>query len=231
MMLLNDKKLERSSVVANCSMNRERKAFGINSYHKEISLNPLSFMKNRAERNDGARWLDICCGRGSALIQVAEELQNENINQKVFLTGVDLAGMFDPISFKVHNVNLIESSLSEFETPILFDLITCVHGMHYIGDKLGMIMKYMKMLKPDGCFVCNMDTNDIFDKKGRKLGRKINSVMRNQGLLYDSKRKLLKCERRIELDLPFEYVGADDRYGRNYTGQHTVSSYYSLIQK
>ena len=38
-MLLNDRKLEQSSIVANRLMNRERGAWGPNSYAKELGFN------------------------------------------------------------------------------------------------------------------------------------------------------------------------------------------------
>jgi len=230
MMILNNQELEKSSVVANSFMNRDRKGFGVNSYEKEIKMNPLVFIKNRIMKNYEIRWLDICCGKGLALIQIAEALKIENAD-RIFLTGIDLAGEFRPIPCGVNNLKLIESPISEFTSQVPYDLITCVHGMHYIGDKLGMIIKYVKMLKLDGVFLCNIDTNDIFDEKGKKLGRKINSLLRKQGVQYSLPKKLLKCKGLTELVLPVEYIGADDRYGRNYTGQSTVFSYYSLTKK
>ena len=42
--LLNEQALEWSPVVANNTMNRERKATGVNSYEKDIKLNPLVFL-------------------------------------------------------------------------------------------------------------------------------------------------------------------------------------------
>ncbi|MDM8552726.1 class I SAM-dependent methyltransferase [Desulfobacterales bacterium HSG2] len=230
MKLLRDKELEKSSVAANCLMNRERKAFGDNSYQKEIHINPVTFLKNRAEKEDKVRWLDICCGRGRALIQVAEDFRKKHAGQKFSFTGIDLAGHFDPVPKEITNLKLIESSLANFDTEFSFDLITCVHGMHYVGDKLDAITKYVKYLKTDGLFLCNIDTNDMFDKKGKRLGRKINSILRNQGLSYDSRKKLLKCRGRNEIFLPFKYVGANDRYGKNYTGQNTVSSLYKDLR-
>jgi hypothetical protein len=47
MKLLDDETLERSAVVANCRMNRERSLVGSNGYDKELGLNPLDFLRGR----------------------------------------------------------------------------------------------------------------------------------------------------------------------------------------
>jgi hypothetical protein len=44
MKLLRDDALERSSVVANCQMNRQRTLTGSNGYAKELRLNPLDVL-------------------------------------------------------------------------------------------------------------------------------------------------------------------------------------------
>jgi tRNA G46 methylase TrmB len=75
--LLSDAELERSAVVANCAMNRERQLAGVNSYARELGFSPLGFLWSRlAGRPEPARagWLDLCCGTGRALIQAAAQL-------------------------------------------------------------------------------------------------------------------------------------------------------------
>lgn len=44
MRLLSSEQLAQSPVVANCRMNRERQAYGDNSYEREPVLNPVSFL-------------------------------------------------------------------------------------------------------------------------------------------------------------------------------------------
>ena len=46
MKLLSDDELERSAVVANCRMNRERDLTGSNGYSKEIGFNPLDYLRD-----------------------------------------------------------------------------------------------------------------------------------------------------------------------------------------
>ena len=71
MKLLNDDELERSAVVANCRMNREREMTGSNGYSKEIGFNPLDYLRDRIAPGRRVAWLDLCCGTGKALIEAA----------------------------------------------------------------------------------------------------------------------------------------------------------------
>ncbi|QDV35511.1 hypothetical protein [Tautonia plasticadhaerens] len=64
--LLSDEELERSAVVANCRMNQERDLAGSNSYHRELRFDPVGFLKSATRQQDGAAWLDLCCGSGKA---------------------------------------------------------------------------------------------------------------------------------------------------------------------
>ena len=52
MKLLDDSSLERSSVVANSRMNRERVAVGTNSYEKELGLDPIAVLADRLGKVD-----------------------------------------------------------------------------------------------------------------------------------------------------------------------------------
>jgi hypothetical protein len=66
MNLLDDETLERSAIVANCRMNRERALVGSNGYDKELGLNPLDLLRERSASGRRAAWLDLCCGTGRA---------------------------------------------------------------------------------------------------------------------------------------------------------------------
>ena len=48
--LLGDDELERSAVVANCRMNRERGLVGSNGYAVELGFDPLDFLRGAARR-------------------------------------------------------------------------------------------------------------------------------------------------------------------------------------
>ena len=73
MKLMGDDELERSAVVANCRMNRERNLLGSNGYDRELGFDPLDFLKERTATGRPVAWLDLCCGTGRALIQAARD--------------------------------------------------------------------------------------------------------------------------------------------------------------
>ena len=90
---MGDDELERSAVVANCRMNRERNLLGSNGYERELGFDPLVFLKARTAIDRPVAWLDLCCGTGKALIQAAEIIQGERLDMEI--VGVDLVGMFE----------------------------------------------------------------------------------------------------------------------------------------
>lgn len=94
MKLLKDDALERSSVVANCQMNRQRTLTGSNGYAKELRLNPLDFLLARSGVK--VRWLDLCCGEGKALVEAARIIPGQGPDDKFEIVGVDLVA--PPIS-------------------------------------------------------------------------------------------------------------------------------------
>jgi SAM-dependent methyltransferase len=96
--LLDDDRLQRSAVVANCRMNRERDLLGSNGYDRELGLDPLAFLKGRAAGHPAA-WLDLCCGAGKALIQAAEAVHAGGL--EVEIVGVDLVGDQRQLDFPV----------------------------------------------------------------------------------------------------------------------------------
>lgn len=53
--------------------------------------------------------------------------------------------------------------------------------------------------------------------------------LRRSGLEYDRRRRRIVCRGCMVVDLPYVYMGADDRAGPNYTGQPAVDSYYEAV--
>jgi SAM-dependent methyltransferase len=222
--LLTEGELERSAVVANCRMNRERNLTGSNGYDKEIGFNPLSFLEGRLAPGRSAAWLDLCCGTGRALIQAAMIARSEGLD--VEIVGVDLAGMFDRHDADLTCLRLVEASLSSWRPERPFDLITCVHGLHYVGDKLGLIARASSWLAEDGLFVASLDLHNVKIADGLAAERRVAADLRRSGLEYDRRRRLVTCRVRKVVDFPYRYLGADDHAGPNYTGQPAVDSYY-----
>jgi SAM-dependent methyltransferase len=230
MKLLSDDVLERSTIVANCRMNRERDLLGSNGYGRELGFNPLDFLREKLGRQDQVVWLDLCCGTGKALIQAARLVRDEGLNARITIVGVDLVGIFHRDDPDLSGPLLVETSLSGWNPEQAADLITCVHGLHYIGDKLGLIARAASWLTDDGLFTAHLDRANIKVLDGRPMGRRLSSDLRRNGLTYDSRRRRLACRGKRLIRLPYHYLGADDQAGPNDTGQPAVDSYYQFLE-
>lgn len=220
--LLGNADLERSAVVANCAMNRERQLAGVNSYERELGFNPLTVLVEagrQAERPVG--WLDLCCGTGRALIQAAGQLASAS---QAELVGVDLAGGFDPVP-PAAPLRLVTGSVLTWEPGRVFDLITCVHGLHYVGDKLAVLSRAATWLAPGGQFIADLDLASI--KVAQDSGRRLAARLRAAGFSYNSRRHRITRIGPAQISLPYAYLGADDQAGPGYTGQDAVNSHYA----
>jgi trans-aconitate methyltransferase len=226
MKLVADKVLEESPIVANCRMNRERNLSGSNGYDVELRFKPLEYLATTIKQLGTARWLDLCCGTGKALIEAAKVADAESLPLEII--GVDLAGLFLPSNSS--RLALLQASLSDWQPGASFDLITCIHGLHYIGDKLGLIARTGSWLTDQGRFTANLDMANIRLSNGQSSNRIVSSALRKAGFDYSSRNKLIQCDGRREVQLPFRYLGADDQAGPNYTGQPAVDSYYERLQ-
>ncbi|GLW90192.1 class I SAM-dependent methyltransferase [Actinokineospora globicatena] len=205
--LLGDRELESSSVVANRDMNRER---GLAGYRRELGVDVAGVVR------PGARWLDLCCGSGAALVECARVVPG------VSITGVDLVDFYAGPA--VGGVEFVTASVGEWEPDGVYDLITCVHGLHYVGDKLGLLTRVASWLSDGGLFVANFDWRTVHTGRGRLTG-----VLREAGFVYDARRRRISLTGRRDMSLPFRYLGADDRAGPNYTGQPGVDSHYVRV--
>jgi SAM-dependent methyltransferase len=222
--------LEMSEVVANASMNRERNLAGPNSYEKDLGFNALDWLKKRLEEHEEAAWLDLCCGTGRALIQAAEASRAAGLERKLKFTGVDLVPLFDATGLAADGLRLVAASLEKWNTADRVDLITCVHGLHYIGDKLGLLARASGWLKSGGLLLAHLDYRNLRIKGRESAGAQIGKDLRRAGFEYIAGRHLMTCRAQTtQKVLPYRYLGADDQAGPNYTGQPAVDSYYERI--
>ena len=226
MQLLSKDYLEGSPIVANNRMNRERNAIGVNSYERDIWLSPIEYLAAVSRQKTCIRWLDICCGRAKALIQVAQHFKKQFSDKHYHLIGIDLVDMYDPIPADVRTVSLTTESFFNFKTTQKFDLITCVHGLHYLGDKLAAIQKACNLLTPDGTFIANLDILNIKSLAQEDFHKDMAKWLQCNGIQYNKKRHVITVNGVRSLTIPFKYFGADDQAGPNYTGQEVVDSYY-----
>jgi SAM-dependent methyltransferase len=209
-------------------MNRARNLAGANSYEKDLGFSALDFLRKRLESRHEAAWLDLCCGTGRALIQAAEACRRTGLNEgRIKLTGVDLVPMFDSIPPGAITVSLIAASVDKWNTQERFDLITCTHGLHYIGDKLGLVQRASGWLAPGGLLAAHLDYCNLRINGQVSAGSQIGKDLRRAGFRYARSRRLLTLAAHSgRVLLRYRYLGADDQAGPNYTGQAAVDSYY-----
>ncbi|MET8833584.1 class I SAM-dependent methyltransferase [Micromonospora sp. NPDC004540] len=226
--LLDDETLESSAVVANSAMNRERQLAGVNSYTRELGFNPLEWIMARTAQSlqTTIGWLDLCCGTGRCLLQAADALARDGLDHLVTIVGVDLVDFFDRTPVPGTALQLSCASVTSWSPPRRFDLITCVHGLHYVGDKLAVLTRVAGWLTDDGRFSADLDLDSIRLADGRPAGRKLATALREAGFTVDTRRHRIGRNGPGIVSLPYTYLGADDRAGANYTGQPAVTSYY-----
>jgi trans-aconitate methyltransferase len=222
--VLDDHALELSSVVANNAMNRERQLAGVNSYTRELGFNPVDWLIARADRAGApVRWLDLCCGSGRSLIQAADRLTEAGLRGRATIEGVDLVDFFAPSPHDPDVLRLTCASVTAWTPPHRYDLITCVHGLHYVGDKLGVLTRVAGWLTDDGRFAADLDLDNIQLDGGRQ---RLVKTLRDAGFTVDVRRHRVGRTTGGTVRLPYTYVGADDHAGPNYTGQPAVDSHY-----
>jgi SAM-dependent methyltransferase len=222
--LLDDAALHASSVVANNAMNRERQLAGVNSYQRELGFGPLDVLVATVADSGTATWLDLCCGTGRAVIQAAATLHREGLARRTAIVGVDLVDAFAPMPVPLPNLRLVCSPVDAWTPDRDFGLITCVHGLHYVGDKLGVLTRAAQWLTPSGRLVADLDLNELVTPRGpRSLAR----TLRAAGFSYDFRRRRVSRFGPLDASLPYRYLGADDQAGPGYAGQPSVTSYYA----
>jgi hypothetical protein len=217
--LVGDGELALSEVVANRTMNRERTLAGVNSYARELGFDP-------AERLHGhpGGWLDLCSGEGLALRAAAAVLPPGTP-----LTGVDLVGPLGPVPV-LPGLHLVTASVAGWRPDRSgFGLVTCVHGLPYLGDKLGLLARWAGWPAPDGLLAVTFDPGSVRHADGSSAARPVLAALRAAGFRYSSARRLLTLQGGRGLPPAFEgfqYLGADPAAGPNWTGQPAVASYY-----
>ncbi|MGP4021910.1 class I SAM-dependent methyltransferase [Actinomadura sp. 3N407] len=226
--LLDEDALESSAVVANCAMNRERSLSGSNGYGRELGLDIMAELTDRSARSGRVRWLDLCCGSGRALSEAARLLADRDAGARVEIVGLDLVDHFVAGSVPP-GLRLVTGSVTEWVPDGRFDLITCVHGLHYVGDKLGALTRATDWLAEDGLFAANFDVHSVRRADGTPAGRRLTAELRRQGFVHDAARRRISRRGGGEIRLPYRYLGADDQAGPNYTGQPAVDSFYEPL--
>jgi SAM-dependent methyltransferase len=183
---------------------------------------------DRCARSACVRWLDLCCGSGRALAEAARLFADQNVAGRVEIVGLDLVGHFVAGPFP-SVLRLETGSVTTWVPDGRFDLITCVHGLHYVGDKLGTLARVATWLAEDGLFAANFDARSVRFADRAPAGRRLTAELRQKGFVYDASRHRISRHGGGEIRLRFRYLGADDQAGPNYTGQPAVDSFYEPL--
>ncbi|SEW39083.1 class I SAM-dependent methyltransferase [Chitinophaga arvensicola] len=225
--LLEEKELIWSAVVANVAMNRERNASGINSYEKEFRFIPADYLEKQMQTNGQASWLDLCCGSARALTQTAQVLTQKNIQQHITLKGIDLLDTFPAAADSFSCLDLEVASVTDWKPRQSYDLVTCSHGLHYLGDKLKVIAMAVAALNTKGYFVAHLDLKNVYIN-GAPQDVFLKKIFTQHHLHYNARTRIISCTGPQSLITGLQYLGADDQAGPNYTGQGAVNSYYTF---
>jgi len=224
--LLTDTHLDSSWVVANNSMNRERGLHGNNSYAKELRFDVLGYLQARLQERERVVWVDLCCGSGKALMEAAAHFEAIGCRDHLLLLGVDLVDYFAPVPEGLTSPTLVTAPLRSWSPPAPCDLITCVHGLHYVGDKLGIIANAASWLAKDGLFLAHLDRANVRSERDTSLARQLAKLFAASGIDYHRRHHILKIEGQRVLQFPYTYLGARDDAGPNFTGQPAVHAFY-----
>lgn len=216
--LIKDDELTDHSVVANSTMNRERVLAGVNSYTRELGFSPIEFLDDSGHGSVPS-WLDLCSGEGLALREAAQRLP------RAALTGVDLVGPGLRTAMS-DGLELITADLGQWSPERRYDLVTCVHGLHYIGDRLALLERAAAWLTATGLLVAHLDPSTLRRPDGGDASRPVLAALRAAGFHYSARHHRLSLRGGRRITLPFTYLGADPHAGPNYTGQPAVASYY-----
>jgi SAM-dependent methyltransferase len=226
---LPDADLERSGVVSNCRMNRERRLTGRGGYEAELRFDLVEFLTARLQQHREVAWLDLCCGTGRALVEAAGMFERESRGSResrLRIVGVDLVAHDLAIDSQHTSVRFEEVSLHSWKPSEPFDLITCVHGLHYLGDKLATIAACVAALKPGGVFQAHLDLANLRHTDQKRFGPSVKLWLVSAGFDWHAGFHRLTRVGPVELEGPWHYVGADDSAGPNFTGQPAVNSWY-----
>lgn len=229
--------LSRSGVVANNRMNRERRFVGENSYSKDLRLDLDAFLAERlaldstsvdrpTSSSGPVQWLDLCCGQGFALREALSAFPSRPGRRSLEIVGVDLVA--DPQNREPHpQLLIVEAALPNWQPDRAFDLVTCVHGLHYLGDKLSVIAMAVASLTPGGLFAAHLDPANLRHPGESRFGSAVVRWLKRSGVEYHARFRRIVCRGSRRLEIPWRFLGADDAAGPNFTGQPAVNSWYA----
>ena len=228
MTMLRADELLASPVVANATMNRGRGLSGVNSYERDLRFSITEFLRERVRERGAAVWYDACCGQGRALVEAGRQFNAAGWGDQVRIVGVDLVEMFTPDEAPSVALQAADVAAWTLERPA--DLVTCVHGLHYLGDKLGFLQNMYAMLAPGGLFLGHLDANNVRTaESGLLIWRQAARHAAKNGAALEFKSHVLRIKRTdAPLDFGVTFRGATISKEPNYTGITVTDSWYTM---
>ena len=226
-MMLPADELLASSTVANATMNRGRGLSGVNSYERELRFSLIDFLAERVREHGAAVWYDACCGQGRALVEAGRQFADDGWGSQVQIIGVDLVSMFTPD--EAPNVTLRAADVAAFTLEQPADLITCVHGLHYLGDKLGFLQHAYTLLAPGGLLLGHLDASNVLHaESGQSIWRQAARHAAKRGAALELKSHVLRVKRTdAPLDFGVTFQGGSISEKPNYSGITVINSWYT----
>lgn len=130
-------------------------SWSLNDYNRMLhtgtpSLNGQRFIENKIQdllkTNQNVHLLDIGCGQGRAMNELAEQIKKAGLEQKIKITGIDKEYQ----SKTKPEFTYVVGNFNNYETSDKFNLITANHFLRYVPNKLESISKIYSLLAPKG---------------------------------------------------------------------------------
>ncbi|MDX3234981.1 hypothetical protein PV392_04645 [Streptomyces sp. ME03-5709C] len=123
-------------------------------------------------------------------------------------------------------MELVTASVTAREPSAPYDLITRVHGLHHVGDRLGVSTRAADRLRPGGLLVAHLGPAAIRWAGGGPAGRFALAALRAEGFDYSARHHRLTLAGPRTVRLPLRFVGAGPDAGPNDTGRPGVAARY-----
>ncbi|MES2465507.1 MAG: class I SAM-dependent methyltransferase [Armatimonadota bacterium] len=227
-----------SDIVVNAAMNRGRGFSGVNSYTRDLrQFDIAAFLRERLQTypSQTIRWLDVCCGEGRALTEAAQIWAGTDWGKQIEIIGLDLWDDL-PVSQASSDgpsLRFVAADAAFWSPNTSFDLITCVHGLHYLPDKLGFLERAYSWLAPNGgVLLAHLDKANVLqqDNKTANLWPILHRRARQQGIALRLTNHLLRMERTAEgpdnLSFGVTFVDRTVSPRPNFSGMTVIDSWY-----
>ena len=223
-------------------MNRGRGLTGVNSYERELRrFDIAAFLRRRADTSPTERrirWLDACCGAGRALTEAADAWASTDWARRITLIGIDLYDGMPPDRNNEDGLRarFIAGDVLTHLPQEPLDLVTCIHGLHYLPDKLAFLEQAYTRLAPDGgLLLAHLDPANLKlqDAGNTPLWPRLLRQARRQGISLEFRAHLIRLERTPTSPAAFSfgatYATRTVAPRHNYSGMIGVDSWYTTF--